>query len=202
VQLELLIEPLALPPVFYVMGPSGAGKDSVLRFARARLTADRKVAFAHRYITRPAASGDENHIALSDAEFKARRAAGLFAYDWQAHGFRYGIGIEIAAWRQAGFIVIVSGSREHFQKLQPRPPELRPVLIMASAALLGERLAGRGRENGSAVALRLQRAADYAIDDPTVVVIENAARLEEAGARLLAVLDEAVSAYGPDALGS
>ena len=182
-----------MPPVFWIMGPSGSGKDSVLRFARARLTPDRKVAFAHRYITRPSASGDENHIALSDAEFEARRAAGLFAYDWQANGFRYGIGIEIVAWRQAGFTVVVNGSREHFQKLQSRPPELRAVLITASAALLGERLVGRGRETGDAIARRLQRAADYAIDDPAVVVIENAARLDEAGARLLSLLHDAAS---------
>lgn len=41
----------------YVMGPSGAGKDSVLNRARAMLSADLPILFAHRYITRPADSG-------------------------------------------------------------------------------------------------------------------------------------------------
>ena len=41
----------------YVMGPSGAGKDSLLSFARSAL-ADEPVVFAHRYITRPAGQGE------------------------------------------------------------------------------------------------------------------------------------------------
>ena len=83
----------------YVMGPSGAGKDSVLERARALLSADLPIAFAHRYITRPADVGGENHVALSRAEFALRRAHGLFAFHWHAHGNDYGIGQEIHAWR-------------------------------------------------------------------------------------------------------
>jgi ribose 1,5-bisphosphokinase PhnN len=60
-------------------------------------------------------------VALSDAEFDARRAAGLFAFDWAAHGFRYAIGAEIDLWRKAGLVVVVSGSREHYAGFDPRP---------------------------------------------------------------------------------
>src|SRR5260221_12325862 len=101
------------------MGPSGAGKDSVLQFARAALSADERFAFAHRYITRPPDAGGENHVSLSEPEFETRRVAGLFTFHWHAHGFRYGIGIEIEAWRRAGFLVVVSGSRQHFRTLAP-----------------------------------------------------------------------------------
>ena len=66
------------------------------------LSVDAPVAFAHRYITRPAEVGGENHVALSRAEFALRRAHGLFAFHWQAHGNDYGIGREIDAWRAAG----------------------------------------------------------------------------------------------------
>src|SRR5690349_12136372 len=67
----------------YVMGPSGAGKDTLLRYAREQLASE-PVAFAHRYITRPATAGDENHVALSVPEFRARKQHGLFAMDWEA----------------------------------------------------------------------------------------------------------------------
>ena len=67
-------------PLVYVMGPSGAGKDSVMGRARALLPADAPVVFAHRYITRPAETGGENHVALSAAEFALRRTHGLFAF--------------------------------------------------------------------------------------------------------------------------
>ena len=94
--------PLANGPLFYVMGPSGAGKDSVLARARQLLAPDTSVIFAHRYITRPAEASGENHVALSDLEFAMRRTHGLFAFHWQAHGNHYGIGREIHAWRKAG----------------------------------------------------------------------------------------------------
>ena len=89
-------------PLVYVMGPSGAGKDSVLERARSLLSVDTPVAFAHRYITRPADVGGENHVALTRAEFASRRAHGLFAFHWHAHGNDYGIGREVEAWRAAG----------------------------------------------------------------------------------------------------
>ncbi len=175
----------------YVMGPSGAGKDSVLARARALLPDEAPIVFAHRYITRPADSGGENHIALSPAEFAARRAHGLFAYHWQAHGNDYGVGREIHDWRQAGMAVVVSGSRDHFQKTGGLELQARPVLITASAQRLQERLAGRGRETVAQAVARLDRASAYAIDDPRLVTIVNDGALDEAARRfvdLLAVL--------------
>jgi ribose 1,5-bisphosphokinase len=99
-------------PLVYVMGPSGAGKDSVLARARFLLPPQAPIVFAHRYITRPAEAGGENHVALSAAEFTLRRDHGLFAYHWRAHGNEYGIGSEIQAWRRVGLTVVISGSRE------------------------------------------------------------------------------------------
>ena len=75
-----------------VMGPSGAGKDALIAYARAK-SDPAQVIVAHRYITRPAGAGGENHVALSAAEFAARRAAGLFALAWESHGLAYGVGV-------------------------------------------------------------------------------------------------------------
>lgn len=68
-----------------MVGPSGAGKDSVLGYLREQLPAGRPVIFAHRYITRPADAGVENHVALSPAEFRLRREAGLLCFSWDSH---------------------------------------------------------------------------------------------------------------------
>src|SRR5471030_3047547 len=148
-------------PLVYVMGPSGAGKDSVLNRARVLLEAEAPVVFAHRYITRPAETGGENHVALSAAEFALRRAHSLFAFHWQAHGNEYGIGREIHAWRKAGLTVVVSGSREHFQKVNGVDDDTHPVLITAPAETLAGRLAGRGREDSAAAEARLGRSEAY-----------------------------------------
>jgi ribose 1,5-bisphosphokinase len=175
-------------PLVYVMGPSGVGKDSLLRFAREALAPGERIAFAHRYITRPADSLGENHVALSAAEFETRVAAGLFAFHWAANGWRYGIGSEITAWQHAGFVVVVSGSRGHFLSLQPQPPGLIPVLVTTAHDALRRRLVARGRESGAVIAARLARADAYAVDDPHLVTIDNSGPLEEGGAKLLALL--------------
>ncbi len=167
-------------PLVYVMGPSGAGKDSVLDRARGLLSIDAPVAFAHRYITRPADVGGENHVALSRAEFALRRARGLFAFHWQAHGNDYGIGREILAWRAARLTVVVSGSREHYEKVAGTDPGLHPVLLTAALDKLRARLVARGRENAAATASRLARSEALAVSDPRLVTIVNDETLDAA----------------------
>jgi ribose 1,5-bisphosphokinase len=174
-------------PLVYVMGPSGAGKDSVMERARSLLPADAPVVFAHRYITRPAGAGGENHIALSAAEFELRRAHGLFAFHWEAHGNHYGIGREIHAWRQAGLTVVVSGSREHWQTLGGLDDDAHPVLITASPERLAERLAARGREDAAAAARRIGRGDAYAVTDHRLVTIINDGALEAAAQAFLSL---------------
>jgi ribose 1,5-bisphosphokinase len=175
----------------YIMGPSGAGKDSVLGRARAMLSSDLPVVFAHRYITRPHDIGGENHVALSPAEFALRRAHGLFAFHWQAHGNDYGIGHEIHAWRRAGLTVVVSGSREHFRTMDGVDKDTVPVLITAPAERLQERLLKRGREDAAAAAERLRRSAMQDFDHAGMVTITNDRALDQAAdafVRLLATL--------------
>ena len=175
-------------PLVYVMGPSGAGKDSVLTRARALLPKDAPIVFAHRYITRPAEAGGENHVALSPAEFRTRREHGLFAFHWQAHGNEYAIGSEIHSWRRAGLTVVVSGSREHFGTLDGADPDVHPVLITAPPDRLAQRLAVRGRENVQEAAARLQRSDAYDVSDPRLFTIMNDGVLETAAETLVKFL--------------
>jgi ribose 1,5-bisphosphokinase len=177
-------------PIVYIMGPSGAGKDTLLRYARERL-ADENVAFAHRYITRPPVAGDENYIALTDAEFRVRKAHGLFAMDWQAHDLRYGIGCEIEVWRRAGLAVVISGSRQHFEASLMTAKDVVPVVITCAPEILAHRLAQRGRESEDAIAERLRRNPARALAHPALVTLDNSGAVEVAGERLVALLRQA-----------
>jgi ribose 1,5-bisphosphokinase len=176
-----------MPPIVYVMGPSGAGKDTLLRYARDRLDGQ-PVAFAHRYITRPPIAGDENHIALTLAEFHARRAQGLFVMDWEAHGLFYAIGREIEAWRQAGLVVVVSGSRAHFEQALAKSAAVMPVVVTCAPETLAKRLAQRGRESEAAIAERLKRNPAPALAHPALVTIDNSGAVEQAGEQFIALL--------------
>ena len=65
--------------LIWLMGPSGSGKDSLL--AELRLREQTQLLVAHRYITRDASAGSENHIALSEQEFFTRAGQNLLALD-------------------------------------------------------------------------------------------------------------------------
>jgi len=172
----------------YVMGPSGAGKDSVLGYARRELGGRYPIAFAHRYITRPAGADIENYIALSPSEFELRRSRRLFAFDWEAYGWRYGIGQEIELWRRAGLTVVIDGSRQHFSEHRTALSDALPVLITAAPDILRQRLIARGREDMAAIDRRLGRARDYAPFAGDLVTIDNSGAIENAGATLVALL--------------
>lgn len=169
--------------LYYVMGPSGAGKDSVLAWVREH-GVTYGVLCAHRYITRPAHAGGENHVALSEEEFSQRERRGLFALTWEAHGLHYGIGNEVGHWLAHGADVLVNGSRGAFELACERFPALRPVLITASTQAIAKRLASRGRESEEAIAARLARVDAYAVPDGSMV-IQNDGCLADAGATLL-----------------
>ncbi|MEM8924658.1 MAG: phosphonate metabolism protein/1,5-bisphosphokinase (PRPP-forming) PhnN [Actinomycetota bacterium] len=164
----------------YLIGPSGAGKDSVLMAAEPALT-EAGVRVAQRTITRPAGA-DEDNLERSIDDFERSEADGAFALSWQAHGNRYGIGAEIDDWLEAGKTVIVNGSRAHLPVAATRyGPRLRPVLVTATVDVLAERLAGRGRESSEQQRARVARSAEMeTIDHPGLIVIDNSGRLDDA----------------------
>jgi ribose 1,5-bisphosphokinase len=172
----------------YIIGPSGSGKDSLMRYARDRINGAAGVIFAHRYITRPAEPQGENHVVLSEGEFQARAAAGLFAMHWRSHGLRYGIGCELGQWLGAGFKVVVNGSRSYLPEARQRYPRLFAVLIDADPAVIASRLRARGRETGDEVALRLDRNAKFPDLGGGITVIRNDNEVSEGGERLVQLL--------------
>lgn len=147
--------------LIWLMGASGSGKDSLLDALREAAPAG--VLVAHRYITRAADAGGENHVALSEAEFQRRRAKGLFAIDWLAHQQAYAVGIEIDFWLAQDLDVVVNGSRLHLPIVEQRYGScLLPVCLQVSPEVLAQRLRQRGREGEEQIAQRLRRAAEAA----------------------------------------
>ncbi|NML42618.1 phosphonate metabolism protein/1,5-bisphosphokinase (PRPP-forming) PhnN [Ramlibacter sp. G-1-2-2] len=164
-----------------VCGPSGAGKDSALRWAAGQLATHRRICFARRLVTRPPGAGaDDDAIGLP--ELQALRARGALAWHWQAHGLHYGIASDYQRRVAAGEVVVVNGSREHARQLAGHNG-VRCVLVTAPAPLVAERLRRRGREDEDGVALRVARNAE--LQPPAADrVIVNDGRLEQAGVAL------------------
>jgi len=187
-----------------VVGPSGAGKDSVLGWVRARLdteSAGARVRFAQRTITRPADAGGERHVAVDRAGFEQLRAGGAFALSWSANGHSYGIRQEIRTWLDAGCTVVVSASRAHLSEALQSFPQARVVLVTASDDVLRERLLGRKRESKAEIEARLARASALALPAGIEAIeIVNDGALACAGRTLLALLERLSSKTAEPAL--
>ncbi|MBN9023090.1 MAG: phosphonate metabolism protein/1,5-bisphosphokinase (PRPP-forming) PhnN [Rhizobiales bacterium] len=170
-----------------VVGPSGAGKDSLIGWCRARLASDASVVFPRRAITR-LADGTEDHDSLTEAAFEAAVGRGEFALHWRAHGLGYGIPAAIDADLAAGRNVVANVSRAVLDEARRRYPPVRIIVVTAPAEVLAERLRRRNREETEDIARRLARAAAYAPDGADVATIDNGGSLEDAGAVMLAMV--------------
>lgn len=177
--------------LIFVIGPSGSGKDTLINLARQRLGQELDVCFAHRYITRSTSAMGENHIALTEAEFLARRSAGLFAMNWESHGCHYGIGIEINQWLAMGLTVVVNGSRGYLNTALTYYPDLRPVLVDVDLEVLKSRLALRARETPEDIERRLLRNAELDLEfSKDCLHVDNNHSPDEACQRLVSIINQ------------
>lgn len=169
-----------------VVGPSGAGKDTIIAGAKTACTNDPNVVFPRRVVTR-AATKAEDHDSLDDAGFERALAAGDFAFWWQAHGNRYGIPRSVDDDIRAGRTVICNVSRGVVADLRTRYARVIAILITAPADILAERLAGRSRTSDGSLAERIKRNEAYA-EFPADLTIDNSGAPQAAVRCLIAAI--------------
>ena len=173
--------------LIYVMGPSGAGKDSVLGWLREHLPAGLPVHWAQRTITRPVTAKGEVHEEIDNANFVDLQNQGQFALTWQANGLHYGVRHTELKALQQGHWVLVNGSRGHLHHAQQSHPGLQVVHITADPATLVQRLTLRRRETPEDIQQRVARASAFVVP-PGAIEILNNGTLEQAGQALLLAL--------------
>jgi ribose 1,5-bisphosphokinase len=175
-----------------VVGPSGAGKDTLIDFVRARFVRDPAVLFVRRVVTRPAEADAEDHDSLPEDDFRRAEAAGAFAFTWRAHGLFYGWPKDVDEHLARGGVVIANGSRATLPRLAERYPQLVVASIVVKAAILAERLKARGREDAAEIEARLARAERYEVPAGRCVPIANDGVVDVAGNALAALVDSAL----------
>lgn len=171
-----------------VVGPSGAGKDSLLRAARVRLAGDDRFVFVRRTVTRASDPASEEVESVSDRAFAALELEGRFALAWAAHGLHYGLpraAVEDALRR--GCCVVANASRTIIDEARERYPYVAVVLVTASPATLAARLAARRRESIEDIARRIARA-DALVGGKVDATIRNDGTMADAVERFHAVL--------------
>lgn len=182
---------MARGTLFLVVGPSGAGKDTLIAGARAMLEPGGAYVFPRRAITRPAGAGGEDHEEVSPEAFAAREAEGRFFLSWRAHGLDYGLPGCIAATLESGRNVVANVSRSVLAGVAGR---LRPAVVVEVTAppeVLARRLAARGREDAVDAARRLAREGAPCPDGVTLRRVVNDSTPEQGIARFIAALSDA-----------
>ena len=177
-------------PLVVVVGPSGAGKDTLIVRARARLAGDATVVFPRRIVTR-AASTAEDHHTISARDFAAAAQQDAFAFWWEAHGLKYALPAGIDEDIRAGRIVVCNVSRNIVAALRRRYLRLGVVLVTAPAGVLTTRLAMRGRADDGDFAQRIDRMAPPDAELSPDHVIENVGDIERATASLVSAITRA-----------
>jgi len=174
--------------LIYVVGPSGAGKDSVLSWLRTQTPESAPVHWARRTIDRPnmAQPGAEDHESVASVAFEQLVADAALAMHWDANTHRYGIRhAELDRLKDPAWRVMVNGSRAHLPEAARAYPGLTVLHITATPEVLRKRLHSRGRESAEAIEARLRRSVDLAVPNGCLwLEICNDSTLENAGAQV------------------
>lgn len=170
-----------------VVGPSGAGKDTVMRLAREELADVPDVVFATRVITRPP-HPSEAHEAIDEQQFAQREAAGEFLIAWRANGLAYALPASLQDALAAGKTIVANLSRGAVATARQNGIRVLAVEVTAERQLLASRIAQRGRENPAMREARMARNAAYAETFRADIVIANNGAPDLAAARLSEVI--------------
>jgi ribose 1,5-bisphosphokinase len=153
-----------------VVGPSGAGKDTLLGLARTACADDPNIVFPRRVITRQASVAEENEEVSPDA-FRDALARGEYAMHWEAHGHCYALPRGIDDELRAGRTVIANVSRTVIGPLRRDYADIVVISITAPPQVLAERLAARSRSSDGKIEVRLGRTVDQISSRPDVTIV-------------------------------
>jgi ribose 1,5-bisphosphokinase len=182
-----------------LVGPSGAGKDTLLRLVKIKLASQPTFSFPCRCVTR-AASAHEDHLVLTESAYREGIAAGRFALAWRAHGLGYGIERDVLPALAAGGVVICNVSREAIGAAKANFPRVATVLVTADADILIARLLARGRETRADIDARVARNREFAEKLPVDFTVVNSGAVEAAVEQLASVLHRIAATSATSAL--
>jgi ribose 1,5-bisphosphokinase len=166
-----------------VVGPSGAGKDTLIGLARAVLAGDGNVVFPRRLVTRQASPSEDNEYSAPEA-FQLALSRGDLAVHWEAHGHCYGLPGSIVDDIRAGRTVVVNVSRTMVEAMRGTYANVVVVAVTAPLEVLAERLAARSRGSDGRIADRLGRVVAGPAATPDVTIV-NVGRAEDHARELL-----------------
>ena len=195
-----------------IVGPSGAGKDTIMNAVHEVLKNNPEFLFVRRIITRKAGInsfndhdetsqniGNEDNIGVSLEKFFELSQKASFSLQWFAHGIHYGLPMGIVDEVHKGKIVIANVSRAKLGHAKELFGKVYVIEINAPIGILKERLLGRKREKITDIAERLKRA-NIPIQLPEgskYCYIDNSGNVKSAVDKMLSILQSLSSENQP-----
>jgi len=166
--------------IVLIVGPSGVGKDTLLKEAKKIL--DGNFNFLNRYITRKPCKSEDNFY-LDEYAFEILKHNSFFVSTWNAHGNYYGI----AKKSIKNGINIISISRSKVKDFEKFYDDVYTINISVSKENLRKRLETRGRESKEDIEKRLDRSYQK-IESRNLIEFDNSDSLEITSERFVNLL--------------
>lgn len=172
--------------IILIVGPSGVGKDTLLRHAKEKL--GKKFNFVKRYITRKPDTSEENYY-IDEYAFEILKHKSYFASSWGAHDNYYGIAKRFITLG----VNVISISRSKIKDFEKQYDKVYTINVTIPKKELRQRLLLRGRETEAQIEKRLARSYDK-VKAKNLIEFDNSTSLVESKKRFKKLLKEIQSA--------
>ena len=172
--------------LFFLVGNSGSGKDSLLKEALAGWPEGTpSVKLPRRYITRPPHETEPFH-SVTPKEFAKMKEDGKFCLTWHIYDLDYGVPTEILDWLEQGELVIVNVSRAIIPDARKQFPGLKVMFVTVPLEVSLSRIKSRARESEDdpVFKARVDRARKNQTLPGAEFVVDNTGALEIGAAKL------------------
>jgi ribose 1,5-bisphosphokinase len=173
-----------------IVGPSGAGKDTLIRAVAEAVCDQPGIIFVRRVITRLSDGVTEDHDTMTPQAFEAGRTAGMFCLSWGAHGRLYGLPRSALNAVYRGNTVVANVSRTVLAEAVRTFDRVAVVEITADPEILVQRIIARGRESADEARGRVARSVAFHVPHAarSYVRIDNSGPIDFAKYQLIKIL--------------
>jgi ribose 1,5-bisphosphokinase len=135
--------------IILIVGPSGAGKDTLINSIKGKIDAN----FVKRHITRKPTPSEQNYF-VEEGDFEKLKDEEFFISTWEAHSYQYGIAKD----EIKNGLNIISVSRGVIEDFEKNFNKVATINITVSKEELYKRLKNRNRESEEEIQERLKRS--------------------------------------------
>lgn len=172
--------------LFFVVGNSGSGKDSLIQFVIDNYPKELKsIKIPIRVVTRPPSPETEDYESVDEETFLKWEKEGEFALTWHIYELHYGIRKEIYDWMNEGHPVIINVSRKILESARKQFKNLKVIFVYVPFEISAVRIKDRGREDEEAMQARLERAKQNQILPSADFTVDNSGNLDIAAKTML-----------------